>query len=333
MISVVMPTLNAETYLREAIDSVLAQTYPHFELLVIDAGSSDATRAIVREYSARDERVLLIERDRGGVSRACNTGVRQARYPWIARLDADDIATPERFACQMAQAEAHPAVNVWGGYAIQINRWGERIGVVRLGPEDDDAYYQCVRDMRHIDLVGTTCLLRRDVILKAGGYDPTFDGAEAVELLSRMTHFGPMRVIPAYLVLYRIHRDSVTNADTAREWQVMDFIEARNRAWAAGGSLTWAQYEEYLRQQPLYTRIKHDLFTRSRKAYRDTGIFIAEKQYPAAAWALFRAGVCNPRFTINRVRDRLRRQPIVAQVRQSDDCAYPSAPVFKDTYT
>ncbi|MFW5771863.1 MAG: glycosyltransferase family 2 protein [Phototrophicaceae bacterium] len=318
MISVVMPTFNAQTYLREAVDSVLAQTYPHFELLVIDDGSSDGTRAIVREYAARDARVRLIEQDRSGVSRACNTGVREARYPWIARLDADDIATPERFALQMAQAAAHPDVGVWGGYAIQINRWSERIGVVHLGPTDDAQYYQRISDMRHMDIVNTTCLLRRDIMLKAGGYDPLFDGAESVELLSRMARFAPMRVIPEYLVLYRIHAHSVTNANTAREWQVIDFIEARNRAWAAGGDLKWAEYDAYMRQLPFYTRLRHDLFTRSRKSYRVAGIHVAEKRYVAALLALLRAGLYNPRFTLSRVINRLHRQEIVAQVRKTD---------------
>jgi glycosyltransferase involved in cell wall biosynthesis len=317
MISLVMPTLNAQAYLREAIDSVLAQTYPFFELLVLDDGSTDDTQAIVNEYAARDNRVCLIVCDHGGVSKALNVGVLSARYPWIGRLDADDIATPERFARQAALVAAYPEVNVWGGYAIQINRWGERIGVVHLGPRNDDEYYQRVNNMQHMDIVNTTCLLRRDTILKAGGYDSTFDGAEAVELLSRMARFGPMRVVPEYLVLYRIHARSVTNADTAREWQVIDFIEARNKAWAAGGNLKWAEYRRFVQQWPLYTRLKYDFFTRSRKAYRDAGIHVAEKKYLAASWALVRAGIYHPRFTYSRVRDRLRRQESVTLLRSS----------------
>jgi glycosyltransferase involved in cell wall biosynthesis len=96
MISIVMPSYNSSEFIGEAIDSLISQTYPHFELLVCDDGSSDATQEIVRERARRDNRVQLIVNQHGGVSRNCNVGLKMAKFPWIARLDADDVAAPDR---------------------------------------------------------------------------------------------------------------------------------------------------------------------------------------------------------------------------------------------
>ena len=117
MISIVMPSYNSAAFIREAVDSVISQTYPHFELLVCDDGSSDATQEIVREMARRDNRIRLIVNQHGGVSRNCNVGLEAAKFPWIARLDADDVAAPDRLEIQIKAAERQPDVICWGGRA------------------------------------------------------------------------------------------------------------------------------------------------------------------------------------------------------------------------
>jgi glycosyltransferase involved in cell wall biosynthesis len=117
MISIVMPSYNSSAFIREAIDSLISQTYPHFELLVCDDGSSDATQEIVREMASGDNRIKLIVNQHGGVSRNCNVGLRMAKFPWIARLDADDVAVSDRLETQIKAAERDPEVICWGGEA------------------------------------------------------------------------------------------------------------------------------------------------------------------------------------------------------------------------
>lgn len=108
-VSVIMPAWNSEKTIDFAISSVVAQTHQRWELIVIDDGSSDATRRIVREWEARDPRVKLLKnRENQGVSLARNRGIRHARYPFIAFLDSDDAWLPEKLELQLAELENHP---------------------------------------------------------------------------------------------------------------------------------------------------------------------------------------------------------------------------------
>lgn len=109
-ISVVMPTYNAEKYLREAIDSILNQTYSDFEFLIIDDNSTDKTLEIIESYN--DSRIRVIKGDCKGIAAALNKGLEEAKGEYIARMDADDISVPERFEVQVDFMEKHPDVGV-----------------------------------------------------------------------------------------------------------------------------------------------------------------------------------------------------------------------------
>ena len=89
-ISVIVPVYNTEKYLRRCIDSVLAQTYQDFELLLIDDGSKDSSGAICDEYAAKDARVRVFHKENGGVSSARNLGLDNARGEWVTFVDSDD---------------------------------------------------------------------------------------------------------------------------------------------------------------------------------------------------------------------------------------------------
>lgn len=110
-ISVIMPAYNAERYIREAIDSILRQTWSDFELIIIDDGSTDSTAAIIAEYT--DNRIRFCPNAQNmGVAATLNRGLELACGAYIARMDADDISLPERFAKQAAYLDAHPDVTV-----------------------------------------------------------------------------------------------------------------------------------------------------------------------------------------------------------------------------
>src|SRR5256885_11136720 len=112
LVSVVMPFLNLAQYLGEAIESVLAQTYPSWELLLVDDGSTDGASEIARSYAARHpERIRYLEhpghRNRG-MSASRNLGLQQSRGALVAFLDSDDVWLPEKLARQVATLDAHP---------------------------------------------------------------------------------------------------------------------------------------------------------------------------------------------------------------------------------
>lgn len=95
-VSIVIPAYNAARYLKTAIDSMRAQTFTAWEMICINDGSRDATAAMLNEYAVEDSRIRVIHQDNQGVTRTLNRGLALAQTPLIARMDADDIAMPDR---------------------------------------------------------------------------------------------------------------------------------------------------------------------------------------------------------------------------------------------
>lgn len=120
-ISIVMPAYNAEMHIRDAIDSIINQSFTNFECLIIDDGSTDTTRDIIRSYS--DERIILLENQHDFIA-SLNLGLETAKGKYIARMDADDIMHPDRLKIQHAIMEAEPSITVCGTWMTYM---GDRV--------------------------------------------------------------------------------------------------------------------------------------------------------------------------------------------------------------
>ncbi|GEO37052.1 hypothetical protein SAE02_12000 [Skermanella aerolata] len=319
MISIVMPSYNSAAFIHEAVGSLISQTYPHFELLVCDDGSSDATQKIVRDLARRDGRIRLIVNQHGGVSRNCNVGLRAAKFPWIARLDADDVAAPDRLETQIKAAERHPEVICWGGRAHLINRQGRMLRGAQLGPVNEAEYRELRRSGKVIYILGPTVMYRRDDALAVGGYDPRFDGAEDIELLSRLACRGSLRTLPDVLTLYRIHGQSVTAHRSAQQRHLFSFIEARNHAWQSGGDLELEQYLAELAARPAFERLRDSIAGRGSQYYRNTSIHFAERRLISALGTGALAALLQPLATSHRFGRRVLRAIIrrISSLRKS----------------
>ena len=128
MISVVMPVYNGEKFLKEAIESILNQTYKDFEFLIVYDESTDGTLSIIQEFQEKDTRVVLINGDKEGISGALNKGIKKSRGKYIARLDADDISLATRFEKQIIHME-DSGVDICGGHSLLINSNGKINGL------------------------------------------------------------------------------------------------------------------------------------------------------------------------------------------------------------
>jgi glycosyltransferase involved in cell wall biosynthesis len=125
-ISVLIAVHDAQAYLREALDSVFAQTFGDFEAIVVDDGSIDATADILRGYADRRLRIVALARNAGHTT-ALNAGLRLCRGTYVARMDGDDVCHPERFARQAAFLDAHPATGIVGSAVWIVDGAGRRI--------------------------------------------------------------------------------------------------------------------------------------------------------------------------------------------------------------
>lgn len=233
LVSVITIFLNAERFLEEAIQSVLAQTYGHWELLLVDDGSTDGSTAIARAHAARDPaRVRYLQHPahaNRGMSASRNLGLREARGEYVAFLDADDVYRAEKLERQVALLEAHPeAAMVYGATTHWYSWAGAGIGPDvprRLGVPPDtlvDPPELLVRYLRGMAQTPGTCgvLVRRGIARQLGGFDETFRGMyEDQVFFSKICLESRVFVESGQWDLYRQHAGAHTRRmDAQGEW-------------------------------------------------------------------------------------------------------------------
>ncbi len=208
-VSVVMPVYNAAAYLAESVGSVLAQTFAEFELIAIDDGSGDDSAEILLEFARRDARVIVLRQLNRGIVSALNAGLQVAQGEFVARMDADDVAHPQRFERQVAFLDAESRCVAVGSQALQIDREGAAIGPMRapLTHEEIDRW-NLARGGGGIP--HPTAMIRRAAIEAGGRYREAYRWAEDGDLFLRLAEIGRLANLPDALLEYRLHVRSVT---------------------------------------------------------------------------------------------------------------------------
>lgn len=214
VVSVIMPVRNGARWLGIAIDSLLAQTVPDLEILIVDDGSTDATPAILEGYAGRDSRIRVIRQDALGLVAALNRGLEEARAPLIARLDADDSAMPERLQRQLAYMQANTRIGLLGSWAQKIDAAGQSIGWLKP-VTDPEALAGLI--LRTNPMIHSTVMMRRDLIRRLGGYREAFRGAEDYDLWLRVSEVASVANLPECLIQYRWHSDNVSSRQSMRQ--------------------------------------------------------------------------------------------------------------------
>jgi glycosyltransferase involved in cell wall biosynthesis len=199
-VSVVIAAYNAERYIGEAIDSILAQTFPDFELLLVDDGSTDATAAIGQEAAKRDARVVVISQEHLGIPRSRNKGIALSRGEFMAVHDADDVSVPERFARQVDFLDKHPDVAVVGSVAEGIDADGSFMRIIQV-PLDHESIRRGVPNT--LRFIHGSLLIRRAAVEAVGGYRPEFPVSSDYDLYLRLSERFGVANLPEPLYRYR----------------------------------------------------------------------------------------------------------------------------------
>jgi teichuronic acid biosynthesis glycosyltransferase TuaG len=203
LISVIIPAFNAAAFIAETLQSVQAQTFTDFEVIIVDDGSTDETAAIARRFCGVDSRFFLIQQANLGVSAARNAGILQARGEWLAFLDADDVWLPEKLGRQMALFRADPGANFlftnhffWDGQRDLSVCYREN----RPLPEGDTA-----RRLVDCNVYGVcSIVVQRALFDRAGIFDSALDSCEDWDMWLRLSEHGiRARGIREPLVRYR----------------------------------------------------------------------------------------------------------------------------------
>ena len=206
-VTVLMPVYNGDRFLREAIESILNQTFEEFEFLIINDGSIDNTREIILSYD--DPRIRLVDNNCNlGLIRSLNKGLELAEGQFIARQDADDISEPERLAQQVAFLETHPEVALVGTWYKEIDSQGKLIGECKLPCDCTQIRWEL---LFYCTFAHPSVMLQKSTIIKQiGFYSKAALHTEDYELWCRIARCFPVANLDKHLVRYRIHANSVT---------------------------------------------------------------------------------------------------------------------------
>lgn len=217
LVSVTMPVYNAERYVAEAVQSVLAQTHRELELIIVDDGSTDGTLAILQRLAAQDPRIRLSSRANRGISATRNECLAQARGEFIAVLDADDVAMPDRFDRQVQYLRDHPDCLCVGGAIQEIDEQGRELIQTRF-PTEDSAIQESALSAGP-SLCHSAVLMRREAVERVGGYREEVSSAEDLDLWLRLGERGRLANLPDIVVKYRVHTDSVSATGREEQWR------------------------------------------------------------------------------------------------------------------
>ncbi len=212
-VSVVMPALNAEKYIAEAIESILGQTFSDLEFIIINDGSTDATAEILESYRTRDPRIRVHHQKNSGVATAMNLGCRLARGKYIARMDADDISLPQRLARQVAYLDQHKDISICG--TAMRTFWHSKQHLIRY-PEDPDIAL-CTLPFQ-MPFVGGSLMFDRRLYSERGVRYNTHVGATDDYLfIVECSKYCRVSSVPEVLFLYRNHPLQVTKVQKEQQ--------------------------------------------------------------------------------------------------------------------
>ncbi|MGY3238647.1 glycosyltransferase involved in cell wall biosynthesis [Bradyrhizobium sp. USDA 4448] len=265
LVSIVIPAYNAERFIARTLASAQAQTYEKLEIIIIDDGSTDNTRAVVEAIAATDKRLKLLSTPNRGVARARNLGIENARGPYVAFLDADDLWHRTKIARQVEALDTHRSDPSWAGVYSFRRTINEEDQVIGTGPILADCRgYILARDLV-LKFIGngSSLLVHRDAAMAVDGFDPSYadkgiGGCEDLDFELRLAARYRIETVRSFLVGYRIYEGNMSSDGSrmakamietiARHVRNNPSIAPRVQRWASGGSYRYA-FQVLLRER------------------------------------------------------------------------------------
>ena len=206
VVSIVMAVYNGEKYIRLAIESVLGQDFKDFEFIVVDDCSTDSTPEIISSY--KDERIICKRNKTNiGQTASLNVGLKSSRGEYIARIDADDMYLPGKLKKQHAFMIDHPEIEVCGTFGLKIDEYGNEIGRVKSPTTPGDILFSI---FHRTPLIHVSVMMKKNVILKYGGYEGKYRYCADLSLWSKLLMDGcSIANMPEVLMKYRECSDTL----------------------------------------------------------------------------------------------------------------------------
>src|SRR3954451_11189895 len=245
-VTFLMSTWNGAEFLRPALDSLLAQTFEDFEVLVVDDCSPDDSADIASSYDDPRVRVERLDPNRGQTG-ALNHGLSLIETEWTARIDQDDLAAPERLEHQLAFVKDRPGTVAVGSWADFVDESGSKVSEFRPPAEPAAVRSQLYTDLEHNPLVHSAVTFRTDAARAAGGYPTGLSYAQDTALWLLLAARGDVANVPEVLTHIRVHGGQTsgerrvavrqlaeTLEATAHADELLRLNESERRAWLRG---------------------------------------------------------------------------------------------------
>lgn len=224
LISVIIPTYNNAQFIRDAIDSVLSQTYKNYEILVIDDGSTDNTKEIIEKYNGK--RIKYIYQENKGLAAARNTGIKASTGELVAFLDSDDMWLPEKLERQISIINGFPNVGLVGCGYYGIDESGKRVKETKGRDYPDKELLLNNLMMRNVVTgSGSGVLAKKECFNKAGLFDESFRSTEDRDMWYRILKFYDLKFVSDYLVIIRVRRNSLSKNVAMMKFSQKKFIQ------------------------------------------------------------------------------------------------------------
>jgi glycosyltransferase involved in cell wall biosynthesis len=301
-----MSVYNSSTYLKEAVDSVLNQSFNDFEFIIVDDGSTDPSAEILASYVARDARIVILTQSNQGLPAALNAGIAAARSEVIARMDADDVMLPDRLAKQLPYLQEHPEAAVVSCLAHYINDRGKVLGknyTDLLTVADCQRY---LAEGKIIFCLHPGAMFRKQAVTSIGGYRPAMVYAQDIDLWNRLADQGHYTIVmPEILMRYRIHPEaSMAKAgrrDIVSKW-VTHCAYCRRRG-EPEPSLD--AFQRQLDAAPRWQRIKRKRRLYRTTYYRNAGMMFGSRRYGRFVGYLLLASVLSPGYVFFKLKQQV----------------------------
>jgi GT2 family glycosyltransferase len=229
MVSVIIPVYNSERFLSGALVSILSQSLECIQIVLVNDGSTDNTLSIMKEFAARDNRIQILSRPNTGIVGALNDGIELCKGEFIARMDSDDWAHPERLLRQHSFLSTHSDVVACGTAAWIIDPRGRIVGLHR-----PPTWHEQIEEMLLKGNGGAflhpSLMIRAEALKATGGYKPEFDLAEDLDLYFRLLQQGRLANLPEPLLHYRQHLSSTNFSKRAAQRKLIQHILNRERS-------------------------------------------------------------------------------------------------------
>jgi len=202
-VSVIMSVYNGERFLHEAVESILNQPFKNFEFIIINDGSTDGSREIIESYN--DDRIVLINQDKTGLTKALNKGISLARGEYVARMDADDVSLPERLEHQVAFLDENPDVGLVGCNIYVIDEKGSIISMVEVPIENEEIKWKLLFRNR---FGHSAIMFRKECLSIIGGYNESIIYAQDYDLWLRISQNYNLGNLREFLHKWRLNKST-----------------------------------------------------------------------------------------------------------------------------